>query len=157
MVETERARHHVHGSVHRPAKYNRQLVANIMDWRYIRHLLVEDQDGRFCGLVSHRDLLHLLAKFGSDQQCLARPVREIMHADPVTTSPATPLADAIRIVQEARTDSLPVISEGRLVGIVTTHDVLRVLGKILAAEQSNFLQPENSKAPKAFSASSGAE
>ena len=38
-----------------------QLVANIIDWRHIRHVLVEDEEGKFCGLVSHRDLLHVLA------------------------------------------------------------------------------------------------
>jgi Mg/Co/Ni transporter MgtE len=56
-------------------------------------------------------------------------------------------------MQEARTDSLPVISEGRLVGIVTTHDVLRVLGKMLDAEHSKATQPENSHAPKTSAAS----
>ena len=114
-----------------------QLVANIMDWRYIRHVLVEDEEGQFCGLVSHRDLLHLLAKWGSDESHLAKPVREIMNVKPATTSPATPLREAIQMMQEAQTDSLPVIAGGRLVGIITTHDVLRVLGKILSAEQNN--------------------
>jgi CBS domain-containing protein len=114
-----------------------QLVANIMDWRYIRHILIEDEEGRFCGLVSHRDLLRLLAKYGSDEGSLDRPVREIMDPDPVTTSPATSLREAIQTMQDARTDSLPVISGGRLVGIVTTHDVLTVLAKMLVREQSD--------------------
>jgi CBS domain-containing protein len=114
-----------------------QLVANIMDWRYIRHILVEDEEGRFCGLVSHRDLVRLLAKYGSDEGSLDRPVREIMDPDPVTTSPATSLREAIQTMQDARTDSLPVISGGRLVGIVTTHDVLTVLAKMLVREQSD--------------------
>jgi CBS domain-containing protein/gamma-glutamyl:cysteine ligase YbdK (ATP-grasp superfamily) len=114
-----------------------QLVANIMDWRYIRHILVEDEEGRFCGLVSHRDLLHLLARSGSDEGSLARPVREIMNPNPVTTSPTTSLHEAIQTMQDARTDSLPVISGGRLVGIVTTHDVLTVLAKMLVREQSD--------------------
>jgi len=114
-----------------------QLVANIMDWRYIRHILVEDEEGRFCGLVSHRDLLRLLANYGSDEGSLARPVREIMDPNPVTTSPTTSLREAIQTMQDARTDSLPVISGGRLVGIVTTHDVLTVLAKMLVFEQSD--------------------
>jgi len=43
----------------------------------------------------------------------------------------------VLIVVQSRTDSLPVVSEGRLVGIVTTQDVLRVLGKMLDADQNN--------------------
>ena len=114
-----------------------QLVASIMDWRHIRHVLVEDEEGKFCGLISHRDLLHVLAKCGSDQCSLARAVREIMNPDPGVTAPATQLRDAVKMMLDARTDSLPVVSEGRLVGIVTTQDVLRVLGKMLDADQNN--------------------
>jgi len=123
-----------------------QLVASIMDWRHIRHVLVEDEEGRFCGLISHRDLLHVLAKCGSDQCSLARPVREIMNQNPVVTEPATQLDDAIRTMLEARTDSLPVVSGGRLVGIVTTQDILTVLGKVLAADRNNCPEENNDDA-----------
>jgi CBS domain-containing protein/gamma-glutamyl:cysteine ligase YbdK (ATP-grasp superfamily) len=114
-----------------------QLVANIMDWRHICHVLVEDEDGRFCGLISHRDLLHVLAKCGSDQGSLARPIREIMNPDPVVTAPATQLGNAIQTMLDARTDALAVVSGDRLVGIVTTQDVLTLLGKMLTADQND--------------------
>ena len=87
--------------------------------------------GRFCGLVSHRDLLHVLAGCRSAQCSMAAPVREIMNASPVTASPDTPLAEAVERMRDSRTDSLPVVSGGRLVGIVTSHDVLAVLARML--------------------------
>ncbi len=93
------------------------------------------------GRSSHRDLLRLLARCGSDEGSLARPVREIMNPNPVTTSPTTSLREAIQTMQDARTDSLPVISGGRLVGIVTTHDVLTVLAKMLVREQCDSGTP----------------
>lgn len=109
-----------------------QMAANIMDWRHIRHVPVEDEEGRFCGLVSHRDLLHVLAGCRTAQCPVGTPVRDIMKPSPVTAVPDTPLATAIQWMRDARSDSLPVVSGGRLVGIVTSHDVLTVLGKILS-------------------------
>jgi len=74
-----------------------------------------------------------------------------MNPDPVVTAPATQLRDAIKTMLDARTDSLPVVSEGRLVEIVTTQDVLRVLGKMLAADQ-NDCPKENIGAPSSCEA-----
>src|SRR5262245_14394386 len=38
------------------------LAASVMEWRHIRHVPVEDDEGRLVGLISHRDLLRLLAR-----------------------------------------------------------------------------------------------
>src|SRR4030095_2140825 len=38
------------------------LAASLMDWRHIRHVPVEDDKGRLVGLVTHRNLLHLLSQ-----------------------------------------------------------------------------------------------
>src|SRR5437762_14278757 len=38
------------------------LAASVMEWRHVRHVPVEDDDGRLVGLVTHRALLHLLSR-----------------------------------------------------------------------------------------------
>ena len=65
-----------------------------------------------------------------------------MNPDPVTAMPTAQLGDAVQTMLEARTDSLLVVSDGRLVGIVKTQDVLAVLGKMLSADH-NGCQREN--------------
>jgi len=50
-------------------------------------------------------------------------VREIMHPDPITAAPATTLQDAYGIMNDRGVRHLPVISAGRLVGIVTDRDL----------------------------------
>ena len=37
------------------------LAASVMDWRHIRHVPVENQQGRLVGLVTHRNLLRLVS------------------------------------------------------------------------------------------------
>ena len=48
------------------------LAASVMDWRHIRHVPVEDQEGRLVGLVTHRGLLRMMIKSASRQQRCAR-------------------------------------------------------------------------------------
>jgi CBS domain-containing protein len=48
-----------------------------------------------------------------------------MATDPVTTTPDTPLADAARVMLERKIGCLPVVEDGRLVGILTESDFLR--------------------------------
>ena len=51
-------------------------------------------------------------------------VAEVMSRDPVVTSPETPLDMAARIMLEHGINRLPVLAGGKLVGILTRHDVL---------------------------------
>lgn len=99
------------------------LAASVMDWRHIRHVPVEDTEGRLVGLVTHRALLRLMSN-GNSQKDEPLTVREIMVFDPVTVSPSTPTLEAIGIMRNNRVGCLPVIESNRLVGIVTSYDFL---------------------------------
>jgi len=100
------------------------LAASVMDWRHIRHVPVEDEAGRLVGLVSHRDLLRLLARGLADKSNEPVAVRQIMKPDPVTITPDTPTLDAIALMRGRRVGCLPVVEAGTLVGIVTAQDFL---------------------------------
>ena len=102
------------------------LAASLMDWRHIRHVPVEDNDGRLVGLVSHRSLLRLVGQGmkGKDRQPVA--VKDIMKLDPVVVTPATPTLDAIELMRNRKVGCLPVVEDMRLVGIITERDLIRV-------------------------------
>jgi CBS domain-containing protein len=101
------------------------LAASLMDWRHIRHVPVEDNEGRLVGLVSHRALLRLLGQ-GLKTEDPGVPVRQIMKPDPITVTPETPTLQAIELMRKHRVGCLPVTEEDRLVGIITERDLLRV-------------------------------
>jgi CBS domain-containing protein len=113
------------------------FAASLMDWRHVRHVPVEDDEGRLVGLLSHRALLRLVAtgKAGGENKV---SVSEIMNSDPVTVGPDTHTVDAIRLMRESQLACLPVVENGRLVGLVTEHDLIVVsshlLERYLAAE-----------------------
>jgi CBS domain-containing protein len=106
------------------------LAASVMDWEHIKHVPVEDGDGRLLGLVTHRELLRLVAR-GTHEECEPVVVRDIMIPDPVTVGPDTPTLRALELMREGDMGCLPVIEDGRLVGIVTQADLIRVASGLL--------------------------
>jgi CBS domain-containing protein/gamma-glutamyl:cysteine ligase YbdK (ATP-grasp superfamily) len=105
------------------------LAASVMTWRHIRHVPVEDDDGRLVGLVSHRALLKLLNHGASDKPAPVT-VREIMTPDPLTVCSTTPTLEAVEIMRLNRVGCLPVLDDGHLVGIVTSYDFLDASAKL---------------------------
>ena len=95
-------------------------VAILMDWGRIRHVPVEE-DEKLVGIVSYRTIIKLVAESDFDEDEFL-PVGDIMKKDPISIPPSTPSVEAIRLMNEKGVGSLPVVEDGRLVGIVTEHD-----------------------------------
>jgi CBS domain-containing protein/gamma-glutamyl:cysteine ligase YbdK (ATP-grasp superfamily) len=100
------------------------LAASVMDWRHVRHVPVEDDEGRLVGLVTHRDVLRLLVRGLSGEGGGAVLVSDIMKSAPLTVTPATPTLEAVRLMRSRGVGCLPVVEHGVLVGIVTAKDFL---------------------------------
>lgn len=97
----------------------------------IRHLPVVDE-ANVVGVVSQRDLLRralgAALAFGTrEPQKLMRSleVRDVMSEPAVTIDPGAAIQEAARTMLEKKIGCLPVVEEGRLVGILTETDVLR--------------------------------
>jgi CBS domain-containing protein len=107
------------------------LVACVMDWKHVRHVPVEDDEGRLIGLVSHRDLLRLMAQGLSNQAADPIAVKAIMTRDPITVTPQTPTLAAIALMRQHKIGCLPVLEDDRLVGIVTAYDFLTLSAELI--------------------------
>src|SRR5689334_10440442 len=91
-----------------------------MDQKGIRHLVVKD-GSRLVGVVSERDLGG--PKGGALRA--GRAVRDFMTPQVATAKPTTTLRQAANVMRGRLIGSLPVVDDGRLVGIVTATDVLQ--------------------------------
>jgi acetoin utilization protein AcuB len=101
----------------------------ILQENQIRHLPVVD-DGKLAGILSDRDLL-LLGHIqpSGEVSFVDRAVGDIMTLRPLTCTPTSSVAEVVRIMTSHKIDALPVVSGDRLVGLVTSTDLLLLLDK----------------------------
>jgi acetoin utilization protein AcuB len=107
---------------------------DIIAEKRINHLLVVDKNGELIGLVSDRDVKQSWASPATTlsvhelNYLLSQiTVEMIMVKKIISISPGTTIERAARIMQENRIGALPVMEGGKLVGIITTNDVMGVL------------------------------
>ena len=105
---------------------------------------VEDDEGRLIGLVTHRDLLHLLSQGMRTQPAKPLTVRDVMKTELQTVSSSTPTLDALEIMQNNGVGCLPVVDDGRLVGILTSFDFLAGAARLF----KQYLATSNHQTPK---------
>jgi acetoin utilization protein AcuB len=123
-------------------------AADLMRRRRIRHLPVVDDQQRLRGIITDRDVQHaallpaLAGHVSWDPRRVKAPrVRDVMTWSAVTVPPDAPLVQAGLLMFERRIGSLPVVDGDRLVGIVTTRDLLEAMRErqILPRDLAGFL------------------
>lgn len=105
----------------------------------ISALPVVDRDGHLQGIISEGDFFRrddrparLSALFGADADARmkaleSRTVDEIMSRDAITTGSDASMEEAIELMERHAVKRLPVVTEGRVVGVISRADVLHAL------------------------------
>jgi len=92
---------------------------------------VVDPAGALVGIASEADLMR--GRIVPDGWVVPpepdSTVGEVMTSAPAAMRPEDDLADVVALMLDARTRSVPIVEEGKLVGIVTRRDVLRVVAR----------------------------
>lgn len=113
----------------------------IMSEHNIRRLPVVDK-GKLKGIITKHDLLEAspspatsLSVHELNYLLSKMKVKEIMKKDPITLTPDMPFEEALRIGQEKKIGSFPVVENGKLVGIATESDIVRFLTRALGVRE----------------------
>lgn len=106
----------------------------LIEQKEIEHLLVVNREGKLTGLVSDRDIRLNWASAATtlsshELNYLLNKVTMsmIMRKKVVTVTPDTTIERAALIIKEKKIGSLPVMENGKLLGIVTRTDVMEIL------------------------------
>ncbi len=91
-----------------------------------RHLPVVDADETLIGIVSEKDLLRARSE---------EAVEKVMTKEVVTVTEYTALEEAACIMADHKISSLPVMRDGRLVGIITETDLFQVFLEFLGGRE----------------------
>lgn len=87
--------------------------------------------GRLVGIVSERDLREHRGYFEHTK------INGVMTENPVTVTPATTLEEAAQTLVERQIGGLPVVENGRLIGIITTSDILKAFLDVMGESQGS--------------------
>ena len=108
------------------------LAANVMEWQRVKHIPVENDEHQLVGMVTYRSMISTLNKIIAKHLDHTNvSVSDIMDREVITVTPETTSIDAIELMQKNDISSLPVIENGKLVGIVTEYDFTRIAGELL--------------------------
>ncbi|MHC5058203.1 MAG: CBS domain-containing protein [Planctomycetota bacterium] len=114
-------------------------ILEIMRRRRFRHVPVVDESGNVVGLLADRDIRNVSFASGKHAQSLGDLVvadiraREVMAEDPLTIEADESIRDALTLMKEKRVGSLPVLEDGKLAGIITVIDFLKLLERLFDA------------------------
>jgi|SRR3989344_1973215 len=91
-------------------------AAEIMSDKKVGSLIVLEQDN-IAGIITERDVLKNVERLGDK-------VSKIMSKDVIVISPESSLDDAARLMTENEIKRLPVMKDGKLLGIITATDII---------------------------------
>ncbi len=121
---------------------NFETVRNLLEKQGFHHVPVVEND-MLAGIVSYTDYLRIIRDlYANAKEQLANEhllhttlVKEVMTKHPVCLAPTDTVEDALRIFKTNHFHAIPVVEGNRhLVGILTTHDLIKVLERVLAPE-----------------------
>jgi CBS domain-containing protein len=109
------------------------VVQQIMNWRGIRHIPVEDEKGNILGIITNNDM----ARFCEEHRCQdVMEVRrndgehftaaDLMVREPVCVAPETTAHEARQLMLERQIGCVPVVRDKKLMGLLTREDILRL-------------------------------
>jgi CBS domain-containing protein len=96
------------------------LATDIMVWKNIHHVPVEDEDGKLTGLLTWTHA----QKFRKHDDNDTELVKEIMERNVITVDATLPIKEAIKIMKAKEIGCLPILQNDEMVGIITIHDVI---------------------------------
>jgi len=108
-----------------------QQAAAMMRTHNVGCLIVDDEDGRFIGLITERDIAHYIA--AAPEALDGTQVAQIMTDQVISCAPGTPTGEVRQLMTRHRIRHLPIIDNDAVVGILSARDIM---GRQLAEDRA---------------------
>lgn len=109
-----------------PQQTLREAVATLRE-RQVRHIPVINDAREVLGVITDRDIKQATPSSlleGTDYSVLDTPIEQIMTKNPITGHPLDFVEETATIFYDNRIGCLPIVSKGKLVGMITESDML---------------------------------
>ncbi|MED3662529.1 acetoin utilization AcuB family protein [Ureibacillus sp. FSL K6-8385] len=111
---------------------------NMMRDKNIRHIPIVDEEGNIVGLITSHDVKNALPSCVKEEDACSiyeTPIEKFMVKDIILGHPLDFVEDVAMTFYESKISCLPIVSGGKLVGIVTTSDLLNAYIELTGAHQ----------------------
>src|SRR5699024_576716 len=108
-----------------------EFVANLIDWRSIRYVPVEDEKKHLVGLVTMRMGYNEYSKAVNHSKEVEESVEDIMIDNPITIHPEASIIEAMEIMESQKIGCLPVVKNNQLVGVITEENYRIIAARLL--------------------------
>lgn len=109
-----------------------EYVSDVMKWRKLRYVVVEDGKGKLDGIISSGSLIGHFTDNYDYKVIDDKLVGDIMIKEPIVVRPETAILDAIQIMEKNAVGCLPVVNEGNIVvGLITEINFLKISSSLL--------------------------
>ncbi len=123
--------------IHRiPVAASVEDAVRVMNRHKVGSVVVFDGD-RLVGIFTERDVLYRVVAAGLAPS--TTPVSEVMTRDPRTITPDMTIQQTLALISEKRCRHLPVMVEGRMVGLVSQGDITRWLVEAHQAQAQQLM------------------
>lgn len=109
-----------------------QTIVDVLAKQRIGAVLVIDRDGHLAGIVSERDVVMAMA--GDAAAVAGKSATDIMTARVRTCSPSDTEAELMTLMTEHRVRHLPVLSNGKIAGMISIGDVVKLRMEMMELE-----------------------
>jgi CBS-domain-containing membrane protein len=103
------------------------VAASVMHWKHIRHVPVLNDQDELVGMITHRTMLNYLSS--TSQGADPSTARDVMETGVRTLGPLDSCDEAWGVLLAGDFGCLPVVYEGRLVGMLSERDFLALAGR----------------------------
>lgn len=114
----------------------------MMRKEHVHRFPVVDKRGRMIGIISETDILHAspseatsLSMWEIHHLLSKITVQKAMVKDVITVTESTPIEEAARIMADNGVSGLPVIRDGKVIGIITESDLFKIFLELFGARE----------------------
>ena len=107
-------------------------AAQLLSTKRIGAVIVSEDGAQMAGILSERDIVRELGRRGA--ACLNDPVEALMTRDVVTCAPGDRTNDVLQMMTDGRFRHMPVMQDGRMVGLISIGDVVKARLNELSTE-----------------------
>lgn len=118
--------------------------AKVMAQNHVGALVIKDNH-QSKGLITEQDIVRKVLAAGMNP--LAKKVKEFMETKLITTSPNDDIYDALIKMRDSNIRHLPVVDKGKMVGLLTLKDVLKIEPQLFELLVEKFELREETRKP----------